>query len=486
MRVISYLESSFWTMRAAEFGTMMRVAYAHAEKLDAIAAQPEPKPQSMAARPGVRMEGTRYVELRDGVAVIDVNGIIAKRMSMFEEMCYGGTSTEKLLKDFTAALESPAVDSIVLNIDSPGGEAFGINELANAIYAGRAKKPVHAYVSGLGCSGAYWIASAAEEVVTDKSAFLGSIGVVTAWMDDKEFYKGLGIRREVVTSSNAPLKRLDFDNDEHRAELQKELDSLEKVFHKAVARNRKVTVDQVISDFNRGGVLAGADAVKAGMADRVGSLEEVIKGLQTKKKREKMAVSAEGDDMGFKDFFGEFAAKHGFTLQEEEKPADETVEEPKKTEETTDAAAAESTDEAEETTVLVKVDVDTTEAQAKVEALQTQLAQTQAAAFVEAEVKAGRMYPSEKEKAQSLFVQAAKDDMASPLAEGSRVGSLQATYAARKPHGFTQEKVSADDNSIFILGLGGSEKTEMQKAAEAQADAYVATVTPKANLKAVN
>jgi ClpP class serine protease len=86
-------------------------------------------------------------------------------------------------------------------------------------------------------------------VIVDRSGFLGSIGVVTAWTDDSEFYQMLGIRREVVTSSNAPFKRLDFDNEEHRAEMQRELDSIESVFIKAVARNRKTTVDKVKSDF---------------------------------------------------------------------------------------------------------------------------------------------------------------------------------------------------------------------------------------------
>jgi ClpP class serine protease len=92
----------------------------------------------MIAKTGSRLDGTRYVEMRGNVAVIDVNGIIAKRMDMFDEICFGGTSTEKLMKDFRLASTIPR-SSIVLNIDSPGGEAFGINELSQAIYAGRGK-----------------------------------------------------------------------------------------------------------------------------------------------------------------------------------------------------------------------------------------------------------------------------------------------------------------------------------------------------------
>ena len=456
MNVISYLESSFWTMRAAEFGSMMRVAYSRAGDLDGMLARTTDfvKPEAMMAKGGERLAGTRYVEMRDGVAVVDVNGIIAKRMDMFDEICFGGTSTEKLLKDIASCVDSPAVHSIVLNIDSPGGEAFGINELSQAIYDARQKKPVKAYVSGLGCSGAYWIASAADEVIVDKSAFLGSIGVVTAWMDDKGFYEQLGIRKEVVTSSNAPLKRLDFDKPEHREELQRELDSIEKVFHKFVAKGRKVTVEQVINDFNQGGVRLGAEAVKAGMADRTGSLEEVIKELRNKKTRTATA-SAEGDfDMSFKDDFKTFASKIGFNVQEEQNPADEPVAEPAEEPARTPPESAPVEEPKEEPTEP---------ATDQITAMQNRIAQTEASAFIDGEVKAGRLFPSEKETFASLFMQAAMDDFASPLPTGSRVETLKANQAARKPHSLTDEVVDADANQVLLAQAGDGITPERQK-----------------------
>jgi signal peptide peptidase SppA len=477
MRVIGYLESSFWTMRQQEFGSMMRVAYAHAGELDGfLTADIKPKPEAMMAKGGERLAGTRYVEMRGGVAVVDVNGIIAKRMDMFDEICFGGTSAEKLLKDIQTCLDSPNVESIALNIDSPGGEAFGINELSQAIYEGRQKKPIKAYVSGLGCSGAYWIASAADEVITDKSAFSGSIGVVTAWMDDTGFYEQMGIRREVITSSNAPLKRLDLDKPEHRQELQRELDSIESVFIKAVARNRGVTVDKVKQDFNQGGVLVGADAVKAGMADRVGSLEDVIKGLSNKRsKAAGVNASAEGDiDMGLKEDFKAFAVKHGIISGDaphaEKDPLGEQEEERDPTESgdageaqeappvTDEAASAEG---AAAAAPAIKIHVD---AEAALAATRTELVETQANAFIESEVKAGRMLPAEKDSFKSVFVQAASDDNASPLESGSRVESLKATQASRKPHGLTDEVIDAKANQVLLAATG--DRTDEQKKAD--------------------
>lgn len=489
-RVISYIESSIWACRAHEFDVMCRVAYRESENLDSILAAAEaaecesPKNfDSMAARKGERLNGTRLVEVREnGVAVIDVNGVLAKRMNLFDMICDGGTSTEVLLRDFDTALNSPNVSSIVFNIDSPGGEAFGINEMAQAIFDARGKKPMKAYVSGLGCSGAYWIASACDEVIADKSAFLGSIGVVTAWTDDTGFYKALGIRREVVTSTNAPLKRLNIDKDEHRQELQRELDSLEAVFIKAVARNRKVSVEQVKTDFNRGGVLAGADAVKAKMADRVGSLEQVIRELaRNGKKGASPGADFEGDlKMGLKDEFRAFAAKLGFDVTEKTPETKESENPP---------ALESGTKPSAETEKLLAekqaADKRAAELEKQLETARKEKLETDAETFIETEIRASRMLPTEKADFKSLYLQAAADDKANPLAEGSRLEQLKAVQQKRTPHKLTEELLDPK-KGLQNLQADDNPTAKLERAAEEQAANYVGTITPnKPKLEAV-
>jgi len=168
------------------------------------------------------------------------------------------------------------VRGIVLDINSPGGEVTGINELANVIYNARGKKPLVAYVGGTGASAAYWLASAADEIVIDETAVLGSIGVVMSYMDTTERDSKSGVRRVEIVSSRAPDKRLDPGTDEGRAKVQGLLDALEDTFVSTVARNRNTTAERVASDFGQGGVRVGKDAIAAGMADRIGSLESVI------------------------------------------------------------------------------------------------------------------------------------------------------------------------------------------------------------------
>src|SRR5699024_5901761 len=146
-----------------------------------------------------QLEHTHTVTNRNGVAVIPVTGPIFRYANLFTRIS-GATSTEVLATDIQAALDDPSIKSIVLNIDSPGGVASGINELANLIYAGRDKKKITAYIGGTGASAAYWIASAAHEVVIDDIGLAGSIG---AALSVKLGKKDDGSTPYEIVSSNA-------------------------------------------------------------------------------------------------------------------------------------------------------------------------------------------------------------------------------------------------------------------------------------------
>lgn len=216
--------------------------------------------------------------MRDGVAVISVMGPIFPRADFFANIS-GATNIETLGLRFGEALAAPDVRGIVLHIDSPGGQITGVHEFAEQVFAARNIKPVVAYISGAGASAAYWIASAAGRVVADATAVLGSIGVVAAWTDEKEARRSQGLTDYEVVSSQSPNKRLDPASVEGRDALQRLLDATADIFIADVARNRGCDAARVTAQFGRGGVMLAADAVKAGMADAVGSLENVIAAL---------------------------------------------------------------------------------------------------------------------------------------------------------------------------------------------------------------
>ncbi|AQZ96636.1 S49 family peptidase [Halopseudomonas phragmitis] len=230
------------------------------------------EPEALEARIGKPLENAHSVTVRDGIAVIPVTGPIMRYANLFTRIS-GATSTQELATDLQVALDDPKIKGIVLNIDSPGGEASGINELADMIYAARERKPIKAYGGGYVASGAYWLASAAGELVVDDTALVGSIGVVTEVLirDAKE-----GEKRYTITSQNAPNKRPDLSTEEGRAVLSKTIDSMSGVFVAKVARNLGVDVERIPEMGDHGGLRVGAEAVDAGLAHRLGSLEGLI------------------------------------------------------------------------------------------------------------------------------------------------------------------------------------------------------------------
>lgn len=257
---LSLVANHAWLMTGDALDTLMAVADRQGDI------------EALETRLGRRLDNTRAVTVRNGVAVVPVTGPIFRYANLLTAVS-GATSTQMLATDIQAALDDPSVKAIVLDIDSPGGEATGINELGDLIYQGRSKKPIKAYVSGMAASAAYWFASSAEEVVVDDTAQLGSVGVVLSLRKRED---RPGEKSYEIVSSNAPNKRPDLETEAGRAQLQTRTDELANVFLDKVARNRNIPRNQVNDRFRQGGIATGALAVQAGMADRLGSLESLI------------------------------------------------------------------------------------------------------------------------------------------------------------------------------------------------------------------
>jgi len=148
-----------------------------------IAQRVNDSPEAVSAKLGRPLDNARRVTERDGTAIIPVTGPIFRRANLFTEIS-GATSVEVLAQDLATAAADPSIERIVLDIDSPGGQASGIAEMAAQIRA--STKPVTAYVDGAAASAAYWLAAAADQVVASPTALLGSIGVVASYQPEKD------------------------------------------------------------------------------------------------------------------------------------------------------------------------------------------------------------------------------------------------------------------------------------------------------------
>lgn len=241
------------------------------ETISAIARREHEGPEAVEARLGRPLQNTRQVTMRGDVAIVPLVGPVFRYANLFTQIS-GATSLDVLATDFQAAVDDPAVKAIVLSIDSPGGQASGIAEFAALVRS--SSKPVTAYVDGAAASAAYWIAAAADTIVTSKTGELGSIGAVFSVRAPD---KASGTIE--IVSSQSPKKRADVSTDEGRGLIQARADKFAEIFIADVAAFRGVSVEKVLADFGQGDMRMGADAVALGMADSVGTLEEVIAGL---------------------------------------------------------------------------------------------------------------------------------------------------------------------------------------------------------------
>jgi signal peptide peptidase SppA len=225
------------------------------------------------------VKGGRSRAAPGSVAVIPMTGIISHRMSMMSEISGGGGgSTQALTAQFRQALGDGNCKAIVFDVDSAGGSVEGVMELASEIYNGRKVKPITAVFNARGCSAAYWLASASSELVCTPSGQCGSIGVYMLLQDESEALKNEGVKITMLKAGKYkaeghPSQPL---TDEARDFLQGQVDSVYSLFVKAVAQQRGVSQGSVREGMGQGRSLLAADSIKAGLADRVGTLDSVL------------------------------------------------------------------------------------------------------------------------------------------------------------------------------------------------------------------
>jgi signal peptide peptidase SppA len=252
------------------------------EKLDEIVALLELKANGGGAVAAELLEDFRAVSgpgdsQAGGVAVLNVFGVMAQRMNMLMASS-GGVSTEVVAAALRQAVADPNVAAIVLNIDSPGGSVFGIDELATEIRAARAQKPIVAIANSTMASAAYYVGSAANEVVTTPGGRVGSIGVFMVHVDESGANEQQGLKLTVIKAGKF---KAEFDpssplSDEALAYAKSIADTYYDAFVVAVAAGRGVSRDAVRSGFGQGRVVLAKQALATGMVDRIETLDQTI------------------------------------------------------------------------------------------------------------------------------------------------------------------------------------------------------------------
>lgn len=271
MGVIDILQAP-WAIVPSKLTEIAAVYASHVrgEKLDFSAFESRIPMQSNAQ--------TANYELVDGVAILPIQGVIAKRANLFMQIC-GGASTELIARDLRDAVADPAVHAIILHIDSPGGSVDGTQQLADAVLAAKQHKKVVAFADGMMASAAYWIGSAAESVyIADSTTQVGSIGVVATHQDVSGAEAAQGVKTTEIYAGQ--FKRIDSQfgplSESGKASIQGKVDYLYELFVGAVATHRGVSTDQVLANMADGRVFIGQQAIDAGLVDAEISLDGLI------------------------------------------------------------------------------------------------------------------------------------------------------------------------------------------------------------------
>lgn len=263
-----------WAILPSKLEAMVEVIEAHATRggfsADEIKERLAIARGERSVRAGATAPGT--------VAVLPLVGVIAPRMDLMMEMS-GGTSSQRFATELDAAIADPNVSAVVIDCDSPGGSVQGTPELAKRIHAARGSKPIIAVANGTMASAAYWICSAADEVVATPSADVGSIGVFCVHLDASEHFAKTGLKHTIIKAGAHKAEGNPYEplSDDALAFQQAQVDEYYGMFVGAIAKHRGVKASDVEANYGQGRCLTAKQALAAGMVDRIATLEETIK-----------------------------------------------------------------------------------------------------------------------------------------------------------------------------------------------------------------
>jgi signal peptide peptidase SppA len=239
--------------------------------------------QAVAARPanGRRAAGE--------IAVIPLLGALTQRGGMSSQ------GTDDVARAVDEAARDADVSAIVLEVDSPGGEVYGVDEAAAVVRRARAGKPVVAAVNSQACSAAYYIASQATEIIVTPGGEVGSIGVYTAHEDWSRAVDEMGVVVTLVSEGEGKVDGNPYAplSEEALADMKATVGRYYGMFVAAVSAGRNQPRDRIREEW-KARVYGAKDAVRLGMADDVGTLDDAVRRASSLA-RSRKAVAASVD-----------------------------------------------------------------------------------------------------------------------------------------------------------------------------------------------
>lgn len=215
-----------------------------------------------------------YID-ENGIAHISVFGVLLNDETPLWVAQYGGTNYGEIVKDILEY--SQIAKGILLEIDSPGGDAKGNSVAAEAVST--CGIPVFAHTNGYCCSAAYAIASGSSRIGCGKDDFVGSIGTILPLLDISGYWEQWGIKADYITNKEGDLKAAGYppsQNEDERASLQAGVQSFYELFKNHVKASR----ENIPDDAMRGQAFVGSEALKNGLVDIICTREKMYSSLK--------------------------------------------------------------------------------------------------------------------------------------------------------------------------------------------------------------
>jgi protease-4 len=210
--------------------------------------------------------------MKGKIALLPIKGmIVSERIPGLRGM----RTPSELIEVIEEIGTNKRIKGVIFEIDSPGGMDYASKKVADAIK--KLPKSKVALIKSQGASGAYWVASNCDQIVADELSRVGSIGAWIARFDLSDFLNKFGIKVDVYRTGEFKGRGLPYEKptEEEKKLLKKELAESYEIFLKEVAKNRKLTEEQ-IKEFSKGKVYLGKEAKELGLIDYFGDKEKAI------------------------------------------------------------------------------------------------------------------------------------------------------------------------------------------------------------------